>query len=166
MKNPALKGCPLCGTVLNPTANKHIANLKNRLDTLKLSADRLKRSYDQCDVIGIKETYTKAEFENLTSRYARTTDMLVNQVMHGLDTVELLNSGTIIDIMNRAEKRGIVSAADTLRDLKDLRNEMAHEYQITGIEQFFDLALTSTPILLSIIDNTFDYSRQYINEEN
>jgi hypothetical protein len=145
-------------------SNKHIVNLKNRLDTLKLSIEWLKRSYEQCGAIGIKEIYTKDEFdkfENLTSRYART---LVNQVMRGLDAVELLNYGTIIDMLNRAEKRGIVPTADILRDLKDLRNEIAHEYQIDNIEQFFDLVLTSTPILLSIIDNTFDYARQYTSD--
>jgi uncharacterized protein YutE (UPF0331/DUF86 family) len=148
-------------------SDKHIANLKNSLDTLKLSAEWLKRSYEQCVAISIKETYTKDEFdkfENLTSRYARTTDMLVNQVLRGLDAVEMLNHGTIIDIMNRAEKRGIVPAADVLRDLKDLRNEIAHEYQTIKIEQFFDLVLKSTPILFSIIDNTFDYARQYISD--
>jgi adenylate kinase len=90
--------------------------------------------------------------------------MLVNQVMRGLDAVELLNYGTIIDMLNRAEKRGIVPTADTLRDLKDLRNEIAHEYQIDNIELFFDLVLTSTPILLSIIDNIFDYARQYTGD--
>lgn len=105
------------------------------------------------------------KFENLTSRYARTTDMLINQALRSLDTVELVDSGTIIDIMNRAEKRGIVESSQTLRELKSLRNEIAHEYQIAQIEQFFESVLKATPMLLKIITNLQLYSEKYTDAE-
>jgi uncharacterized protein YutE (UPF0331/DUF86 family) len=122
------------------------------------------RSYQQCIAIGIKKEYSEEEFdkfENLTSRYARTTDMFVNQALRSLDTVELIDSGTIIDIMNRAEKRGIVSSAEKLHELKDLRNEITHEYQIGQIEQFFESVLVSTPVLLDMINNLENYCLKY-----
>ncbi|MDR0731088.1 MAG: hypothetical protein LBF63_05410 [Treponema sp.] len=144
----------------------HLEILKEKISLLSQSADWVKRSYEQCIKIGAKHDYSKDEFdkfENLTSRYARTTDMLINQTLRSLDTVELVDSGTIIDIMNRAEKRGIVESSQTLHELKDLRNEIAHEYQIAQIEQFFESVLTATPILLKIIDNLQLYSEKYTN---
>lgn len=147
---------------------KHIEVLKEKLNLLNLSVDWVKRSYDQCLQIGVKKDYSMEEFdkfENLTSRYARTTDMLVNQALRGLDIVELTDSGTIIDIMNRAEKRGIVESAETLHELKELRNEIAHEYQIEQIERFFEEVMASTPILLSIINNLQTYCERYIQPE-
>jgi uncharacterized protein YutE (UPF0331/DUF86 family) len=147
---------------------KHLEILKEKLDLLKQSADWVKRSYEQCVRIGIKNEYSKDEFdkfENLTSRYARTTDMLVNQALRSLDAVELVDSGTVIDIMNRAEKRGIVESSQTLHELKDLRNEIAHEYQIAQIERFFESILKNTPVLLEIIDNLQLYSEKYTNVE-
>ena len=146
--------------------NSHVEVLKEKLALLNLSAEWVKRSYDQCAAIGIKENYSKNEFdkfENLTSRYARTVDMLVNQTLRSLDTVELTDSGTIIDIMNRAEKRGIVESAGIVHKLKDLRNEIVHEYQIEQIECFFESVLVSTPILLETIDSLQKYSQKYFD---
>jgi uncharacterized protein YutE (UPF0331/DUF86 family) len=146
----------------------HVEILKEKLGWLKQSTDWVRHSYEQCILIGVKNEYSKDEFdkfENLTSRYARTTDMLVNQALRSLDTVELVDSGTIIDIMNRAEKRGIVESSQTLHELKGLRNEIAHEYQIAQIEQFFEPVLKAAPILLKIIDNLRFYSEKYTNHE-
>jgi hypothetical protein len=61
-------------------------------------------------------------FENLTSRYARTLDILINKVLRTIDIAELEEPGTIIDIINRSEKRGIIPNAYRVRELKDLRS--------------------------------------------
>ncbi|MDR1444930.1 MAG: hypothetical protein LBI94_08635, partial [Treponema sp.] len=98
--------------------------LENNLGSLSASIDWLRRSYDICKRIGEKDAYTADEFdhfENLTSRYARTTDLLIGKVFRSIDRVELMNSGSIIDAANGAEKRGIVDSVSDLRDLKDLR---------------------------------------------
>jgi uncharacterized protein YutE (UPF0331/DUF86 family) len=146
----------------------YVEVLKEKLGLLKQSCDWLRHSYEQCILIGAKNEYSRDEFdkfENLTSRYARTTDMLINQTLRSLDTVELVDSGTIIDIMNRAEKRGIVESSQALHELKGLRNEIAHEYQITQIEQFFESVLKATPILLKVVGNLQFYSEKYTNHE-
>jgi len=118
----------------------HIDVLRENINVLNLSADWVRHSYEQTEAIEIKTKYAIEEFdklENLTSRYARTTDMLVNKVLRSIDTVESEDIGTIIDIMNRAEKRGIVSSAELLHTIKDLRNNIAHEYKIDEITNFF-----------------------------
>ena len=67
--------------------------------------------------------------ENLVGRYARTIDVIVNKVFRSIDAVELEDGGTMIDVANRAEKRGIVESADRVRDLKGLRNDIVHAYE-------------------------------------
>ncbi|MDR0664893.1 MAG: hypothetical protein LBF86_05165 [Helicobacteraceae bacterium] len=105
--------------------------LRENINALNESVKTLNSSRDQCVAIGVKSVYSIDElvyFEALASRYARTTDLLIHKVLRSLDAAEFIASGAIIDVANRAEKRGIVDSADQLRTLKDLRNEISHEY--------------------------------------
>jgi len=65
--------------------------------------------------------------EAFTSRFARSVDLLVNKVLRSLDRMELNPEGTLLDIIHRAEKRGLVGSADELREMKDVRNMIAHD---------------------------------------
>ena len=137
--------------------------LKENLDAINLSLQRLLYSFNICNETGLKNTYSDEEFmafEALTSRYARTTDMLVNKVLRNLDAVEYINSGTVIDAANNAEKRGIVDSQE-LRKLKDLRNSIAHEYVTENIVRFFTKVLEFTPILKKAIGNLNSYCSRY-----
>jgi len=146
----------------------HIDILRENINTLNLSADWVRYSYEQTINIEQKTEYEIEEFnklENLTSRYARTTDMLVNKVLRSIDTVESEDIGTIIDIMNRAEKRGIVSSAELLHTIKDLRNNIVHEYKITEITRFFADVKKYTPLLLDLIQEVNVYCTRYLKEK-
>jgi uncharacterized protein YutE (UPF0331/DUF86 family) len=143
----------------------HIDLLRENLETLNLSVEWVKHSYENTRIIQPKEKYALEEFdklENLSSRYARTTDMLVNKVLRSIDTVESEDIGTVIDIMNRAEKRGIVTSAELLHTIKDLRNNNVHEYKIAEITRFFEDVQKYTPVLLEIIENVNEYCKKYL----
>jgi uncharacterized protein YutE (UPF0331/DUF86 family) len=143
----------------------HIGLLKENLEALNLSVEWVKRSYEQTSVIEPKEKYSLEEFdklENLSSRYARTTDLLVSKVLRSIDIVESEDIGTIIDIMNRAEKRGIVESAELLHTIKDLRNNIVHEYKISEITLFFADVIKYSPVLLEIIKKTNEYCSKYL----
>jgi len=145
----------------------HIDILRENINMLNLSVDWVRHSYEQTSTIEIKTQYAIEEFdklENLTSRYARTTDMLVNKVLRSIDTVESEDIGTIIDIMNRAEKRGIVFSAELLHTIKDLRNSIVHEYKIAEITKFFADVQKYTPLLLEIIKKVNDYCEKYLGK--
>ena len=73
-----------------------ISVLQENKEYLISSLGWLKRSYNQCRNIGIKNEYSNDEYdsyENLTSRFARTTDLLVNKVMRSIDAAELIEPG-------------------------------------------------------------------------
>jgi len=62
----------------------YIDILRENINALNFSADWVRHSYEQTSTIGQKAKYAIEEFdklENLTSRYARATDMLVNKVL-------------------------------------------------------------------------------------
>jgi hypothetical protein len=142
--------------------------LQVNLDNLSSSLVWLRRSYGRCSLIGIKNEYTEDEFDQfeiLTSRYARTTDLIVNKVLRSIDTVEFIAGGTIIDAINRAEKNGIVDSVSELRDIKDLRNEIAHEYETKDLSQLFAAVLAAVPRIYEIADRIIQYCAKYRPEE-
>jgi len=145
--------------------NKSSADiLKDNLTSVNLSLQRLLYSFEYCKKTGLKSSYSEEEFvafEAMTSRYARTTDMLINKVFRSLDAVEYIDGGTVIDAVNNAEKRGIADAK-VLRQLKDLRNSIAHEYVTENIVRFFDKIIEFTPFLKTIIEKLNEYCAKYL----
>jgi hypothetical protein len=138
--------------------------LKENIAALNLSLSRLMYSFEKCAAIGVKNAYSDDEFEAfeaMASRYARTTDMLVNKALRSLDAVEYIDGGTVIDAAHNAEKRGIAEVGD-LRKLKDLRNMIAHEYVTERIVRFFAKVFEFTPQLRAIIERFDEYCHRYI----
>jgi hypothetical protein len=140
--------------------------LKENQYAVNLSLNRLMYSFEKCSKIDIKDIYSDDEFEAfeaMTSRYSRTTDMLVNKVLRSLDAVEYIDGGTVIDAAYNTEKRGIANAQD-LRNLKDLRNLITHEYVTEKIVRFFDKVIEFTPLLKTFIERLNEYCSRYITE--
>jgi uncharacterized protein YutE (UPF0331/DUF86 family) len=140
------------------------AVLRENLDGMRKSVLWLKRSYSKCIRIGVKERYTEDEFddfENLASRFARMLDIILNKVFRSIDAAELEDGGTLLDVVNRAEKRGIVDSAERVRDLKDLRNDIVHEYETDDLQSVFRQTLDSTPELFTIAEKIERYCERF-----
>jgi hypothetical protein len=138
--------------------------LNNNVQALQASINWLLRSYNQCSRIGMKTAYSEEEFdsfENLTSRYARASDLLIHKVLRSLDAVEFLDSGSLIDVLNRAEQRGVIDSVLELRSIKDIRNEIAHEYKETERGELFAAVLNEIPRLFEIARRVIAYSDKY-----
>lgn len=117
-------------------------------------------SYTECRAIGMKEEYSIEEFgkfETLCGRYSRGIDFLIRKIFRTLDVYEFETPGTLIDVVNRAHKRGLFEDIDQLRRMKDLRNTIVHEYIEEALSEQFEEVLQSTGTLLQIIDSTLNY---------
>ena len=139
---------------------------KIKEDTMLLDKQKewLSISLVECTNIGIKEHYTIDEFgkfETLCSRYSRTIDFLIRKYFRTLDAYEFENQGTLIDVVNNAHKRGLFKDIELLRNMKDLRNEIVHEYIEDALSELFDDVLKYTQNLLEIIENTLKYASKY-----
>jgi len=129
--------------------------LELELNLLEEANRTLKYSYQVCSEIGIKEEYNLEEldkFEALTSRFARTSDIVIQKIFRLIDIIELEKPGSIIDRINRMEKREIIESAESFKDIRRLRNDIAHEYIPEAIEEIFKNVLKSTPELIEVIE--------------
>jgi len=103
---------------------------------------------------------TEAQLESVeafTSRFARAVDLLVNKVLRGLDRVELKPPGTLLDTVNRAEQRGFIDRAENLREMKDVRNMIAHDYAGAKAAEIFTYCCEQKPIFDAICERVAAY---------
>lgn len=138
--------------------------LAENLENLKKSLHWLRRSYEKCRRIGIKDFYEEAEFddyENLTSRYARTSNLILRKVFRSIDSMELEDFGSLIDTVNRAEKRGLVDSGTRVRELKDLRNDIVREYEIEDLKVLFRQTLEAVPELFEVGERIDQYCSKF-----
>ncbi len=124
----------------------------------------LNHSFDEVQKIGLKSEYEVSEFdsyENLCSRFSRMIDFLVRKIFRSIDAVEFENQGTLIDTVNHAHKRGLFENIDIVREIKDLRNEIAHEYIDDALQDLFEDIIRLTPYLIEMAETTLTYTQQY-----
>ena len=141
-----------------------ILNLFDTINLLDNAIHWLKRSYTICSGIGVKENYTEEEYDNLetlTSRFARVSDILIQKAFRSIDAVEFENKGTLIDVVNRAHKRGFFKSVEKLREIRELRNTIAHEYIQESLADTFTDVLRFTPELFDIATQIKDYCKKY-----
>lgn len=141
-----------------------VDNLQQCKQQLEGALKWLERSYSQCKAIESKKTFSDEEFdklENLTSRFARVTDLLINKMYRAIDLVELKQPGSLIDTINNAEKNKLIGSIGQARTLKDIRNEIAHEYILEDQKMLFDEVMLETANLLQLSKKAIVYSEQY-----
>ena len=112
------------------------------------------------------EAVTEKQLESaeaFTGRFARSIDLLVNKVLRSLDRVELKPEGTLLDVINRAEKRGLVERAEELREMKDVRNMIAHDYAGAKAAEIFAYCREQKPVMDAICDRVAAYAGQILS---
>lgn len=137
-----------------------INQLRDNLDLLKNSVHSLDYSYSKCIKIGLKSEYNIEElesFEALTSRFARTADILTQKVLKSLILLLQEQVITFIDSANFLEKIRIIDSADEIINIRMIRNEIAHEYKLKDITLLFNDVIGSIPTLKTIIERTQEY---------
>lgn len=145
------------------TNKDQLQNLIDIIKQLQEAADHLKISLLRCNQLHVssKDENTLIEFEALTSRFARVIDILIHKVYRSIDAVEFIEGGTLIDVMNRADKRELIDSVQEMRIFKDLRNDIAHEYLGDRMQLLYKEVLESTPKLLELCYRAIDYTQRF-----
>jgi oligoribonuclease NrnB/cAMP/cGMP phosphodiesterase (DHH superfamily) len=136
--------------------------LEKHLLDLKTATDWLQHSYNQCQPFTQKTPETIEDFdkiEALTSRFARVSDILIQKVYRSIDKVELEEGGSLLDILNRSHKRNLFESIDTIREIRELRNEIAHDYSSSHISERLSDILTKTPALIDFTKKANQYCK-------
>src|SRR5210317_507888 len=134
--------------------NLLLAQLSENFVLLEKSMTALDYSYDKCNAIGEKGEYDleqQESFEALTSRFARTSDILTQKVFKTLFILLQENTKTIIDAANLLEKLEVLESADDLLNVRELRNQIAHEYVESDVKALFFDVLRYVPEIKKII---------------
>ncbi len=134
----------------------------------ELTRARRHLDYSFQQVAGLPDTLARATEQQLesaeafTGRFARSVDLLVNKVLRSLDRVELKPEGTLLDVINRAEKLGLVGRAQELREMKDVRNMIAHDYAGAKAAEIFTYCREQKPVFDGICDRAVAHARQIL----
>ncbi len=134
--------------------------LSENANSLSKQLEWLKHSLKEAETVGFKDKYTLKEYdsyENLCSRYARTIDLLVRKVFRSIDEAEFEAQGTLIDVINRAHKRGLFENVEDIRRMKDLRNSIAHEYVDDELQSLFEEVVLLSHKLINMAECTLSY---------
>lgn len=145
-----------------------LAILKKECASMEKSADILDISYKKCKMIGIQNNYSLQDleaFEALTARFARLSDLLLQKIFRLIDTIELVQDGTLLDRIHRAEKRNLISSAKQFTELRHLRNSIAHEYEPDEYMRIFKDVLAATGQLLDATEKTSHYCNRLIRQK-
>lgn len=142
---------------------KHV--LREQLALLQAAVKLLDESHGRVAAFSnrLESELTVGERESceaLTSRFARLNDFLVQRVFRTLDQIELLDEGTPLDRLSRAEARGLIASAERWRELRMLRNAIAHDYLIESADRVLKEALTAAPELLETAERVTHYVAQ------
>ncbi len=73
------------------------------------------------------------------------------------------NIKTIIDAANFLEKLEVIENADDLLNIREIRNQIAHEYVESDIKTLFSDVLRYVPELKKIIKTVKDYFHKHLS---
>jgi hypothetical protein len=131
----------------------HLAGLEKAFETLRYS-------YAKCSIIIEKENLDQADqesFEALTARFARTADLLTQKVLKSLFSLIHERPKTFLDAANLLEKLEIIENTDHILNIRELHNQIAHEYVNDDLHELFTDVLRFVPELDKIYHNTRSY---------
>lgn len=101
------------------------------------------------------------ELEALTSRFARMSDILIQQIFKTIDRLDGIAPGTVRDRILQAEKNNIINDAKVFMETRDKRNTIAHEYGLHSLKEIFVFVFQNTEILLDALKTAKEYSQKF-----
>jgi len=134
--------------------------LKENLSLLEQSLHSLNYSRNKCKNMNLQGDYSEENLESLeamTARFARTSDILTQKVFKGLFLFLQEKPLTFIDSANFLEKIGIIKNAKDVLKIRELRNEISHEYSTFNLNEIFKNTLEQINELEIIVEKTKEF---------
>ena len=121
---------------------------------LDAAVSSLQRSVDKCKLIGEKSEYSFEEqesFDSLTSKFNRTSDLFTQKIIRTIWLLLHESFVPFIDLMNKGEKLGLLLNASDIIAIRDLRNQIAHEYIPEAVHEIVPEVIEMTGQLMNNI---------------
>ncbi len=109
---------------------------------------------DQSDLNLNDKSLDKIEsWEALSARFARCTDIFLSKYVRLLILdLDPGFRGEMRDYLDKAEKASIISSADQWMMIRELRNQIAHEYSKNDLQKTLGDILRFTPYVLKELE--------------
>ncbi|HZK69583.1 MAG TPA: hypothetical protein VFC36_08325 [Paludibacter sp.] len=134
--------------------------LQSELALLKSSMETLLASSAKCTAIGMKSDYSFEEqesFDSLTSKFSRTSDLFTQKVIRTVWMLLHESFVPFIDMMNMGEKLGLLKNANEMIEIRDMRNQISHEYIPDALRDLVPEVIEMTQHLVQNIDCCFRF---------
>lgn len=95
--------------------------------------------------------------EALVARFARLSYIIIQKLFRAVDAIELVDEGTILDRLLRMEKRGVIQSAIEWRHIRELRNQVAHDYVVENSQLFYSEIIANCSILIALLPQLEQY---------
>jgi hypothetical protein len=147
-----------------------LANLNEFCKTISEASKVLQRNFDEIQDLDLSKIHSAKEIEwerlkdieSLSSRFARLSDLFIQKLLRIIDEVELVYEGSIIDRLNRAEKKQLIESVELFIEIRDLRNDISHEYLPETLINIFRDVISYTPKLIESCDKAINYAQKLL----
>ena len=92
--------------------------------------------------------------DSLTSKFSRTSDICLQKVLRSIWMLLREDTVPLIDSLNRAEKMMIIVSAEEFLQMRDIRNQIAHEYLPEAVLELASEVVVMTTLLQKNIEQT------------
>ena len=148
------------------TRTDDVIIFKENLMALRQSMSWLEHSIALCSSIKDFSSLSQSDYDNLelvTARYARYTDLLFNKIFRGIYLIEMGSNPSMLDSLFYLSKKGIVTSVNDIRFLKELRNDIVHEYLLENLNELYENVYKYSPVVLATALATLSYSEELIS---
>ena len=97
--------------------------------------------------------------DSLTSKFSRTSDIYLQKVLRSIWMLLREDTVPLIELLNRAEKLMIIVSAEELLQMRDIRNQIAHEYLPEAVLELASEVVVMTTLLQKNIEQTERFLR-------
>ena len=140
--------------------------LVRNIDSLVKAHSWLMSSYQKCSKIDFGAELSTEDLDSLealSSRFTRVIDLTLQKVFRSIEEIELSTGGTLLDVIHRFQKRGFDLDEDRLREVRELRNRITHEYVEELLGELFKELMAATDYLDKIVAQTIEYADKLIS---
>jgi hypothetical protein len=139
--------------------------LKANLDLLDQALLSFEKSLEKCqslDLTAHRSFEMEESLDALTSKFSRISDIFTQKVLKSLVLLTREDAPTFVDRMNLCEKLGVISSAADLIEIRDLRNQIAHEYLSENLTEVYQDCMALSGKLLTEIKTANKAIQKYL----
>lgn len=98
-------------------------------------------------------------------RFCDLQDSLGNKTFRSILTLEEEHTDSVLDVLNKMEKRKIIASFDDWKALRNIRNLFSHDYPETDEEKcdILNIAYSNSLKLIGMVDNVIFYIQNKLN---